>query len=105
MKKSIFSIQTVDRVAVITLDTPGEKVNKLNEALMNEFTSFIDSFEKDDSLDGALLISGKEGNFIAGADIEMFKTRETAEELEQLSLDGHEILLRIENLKKPVFFA
>lgn len=102
MKKSIFSIQTVDRVAVITLDTPGEKVNKLNEALMNEFTSFIDSFEKDDSLYGALLISGKEGNFIAGADIEMFKTRETAEELEQLSLDGHEILLRIENLKKPV---
>ena len=102
MKKDIFSIRTVDRVAVITLDTPGEKVNKLNEALMDEFTSFIDSFEKDDSLDGALLISGKEGNFIAGADIEMFKTRETAEELEQLSLDGHEILLRIENLKKPV---
>lgn len=102
MKKDIFSIRTVDRVAVITLDTPGEKVNKLNEALMDEFTSFIDSFEKDDSLDGALLISGKEGNFIAGADIEMFNTRETAEELEQLSLDGHEILLRIENLKKPV---
>lgn len=102
MKTDIFSFQTVDRVAVITLDTPGEKVNKLNEALMNEFTSFIDSFEKDDSLDGALLISGKEGNFIAGADIDMFKTRDTAEELEQLSLDGHEILLRIENLKKPV---
>tara|TARA_R100001143_G_C3361215_1_gene136177 strand:+ start:28116 stop:30233 length:2118 start_codon:yes stop_codon:yes gene_type:complete len=102
MKKDIFSIQKKDRVAIITLDTPGEKVNKLNENLMNEFTSFIDSFEKDDSLDGALLISGKDGNFIAGADIEMFKTRETAEELEQLSLDGHEILLRIENLKKPV---
>jgi len=102
MKTSIFSVQTIDRVAVVTLDTPGEKVNKLNEALIDEFVSFIDSFEKDDSLDGALLISGKEENFIAGADIEMFKTLETAEELEQLSLTGHEILLRIENLKKPI---
>jgi 3-hydroxyacyl-CoA dehydrogenase/enoyl-CoA hydratase/3-hydroxybutyryl-CoA epimerase len=102
MKTNIFSIQTVDRVVVITLDTPGEKVNKLNEALIDEFISFIDSFENDDSLDGALLISGKEGNFIAGADIEMFKTRETAKELEELSLAGHDILLRIENLKKPI---
>lgn len=102
MSENIFSIQTIDRVAVITLDTPGEKVNKLNEALIEEFVSFIDSFESDDSLDGALLISGKDGNFIAGADIEMFKTRETASELEELSLAGHEILLRIENLKKPI---
>lgn len=102
MNMNIFSIETIDRVAVITLDTPGEKVNKLNEALIDEFVSFIDSFEKDDALDGALLISGKEENFIAGADIEMFKTRDTAKELEELSLAGHDILLRIENLKKPI---
>lgn len=98
----ILSIQTIERVAVITLDTPGEKVNKLNETLIEEFSSIIDTLESDDSLDGALLISGKDENFIAGADIDMFKTKETAEELEQLSLTGHEILLRVENLSKPV---
>ncbi|MEX2463941.1 MAG: 3-hydroxyacyl-CoA dehydrogenase NAD-binding domain-containing protein [Balneolaceae bacterium] len=102
MKKNILSIETIDRVAVITLNTPDEKVNKLNETLMDEFTSTIDSIESDDSIDGALLISGKENNFIAGADIDMFKSRESAKELELLSLTGHEILLKIENLTKPV---
>lgn len=100
--KEIIQIETVENVAVIILDTPGEKVNKLNEKLIDEFSDFLDKLESDSSLEGALLISGKENNFIAGADIEMFKTRETAEELSELSWRGHETLLRIENFPKPI---
>ncbi|NBC66762.1 MAG: fatty acid oxidation complex subunit alpha FadJ, partial [Bacteroidetes bacterium] len=101
-KKKILQIETVENVAVITLDTPGEKVNKLNEKLIDEFSELLDELENDDSIAGALLISGKENNFIAGADIEMFKTRETAEELSELSWTGHKILLRVENFEKPI---
>ncbi|PKD43293.1 fatty acid oxidation complex subunit alpha FadJ [Rhodohalobacter barkolensis] len=99
--QKIFEIENKEDVAIITMDTPGEKVNKLNEALIDEISDILDQLESDDSLKGAVLVSGKDGNFIAGADIEMFKTRETAEELSELSWTGHEILLRIENLKKP----
>ena len=81
---------------------PGEKVNKLNEQLIDEFSDFLDNLESDDSLEGSLIISGKENNFIAGADIEMFKTRDTADELSYLSWKGHEALLRIENFTKPI---
>lgn len=101
-KKNILQIETVENVAIITLDTPGEKVNKLNEKLIDEFSDLLEQLESDDTLEGALLISGKEDNFIAGADIEMFKTRETAEELSELSWRGHEILLRVENFPKPI---
>lgn len=101
-KKKILQTEIIDNVAVITLDTPGEKVNKLNEKLIDEFSDVLDELESDDSLEGALIISGKENNFIAGADIEMFKTRDTAEELSELSWTGHKILLRIENFSKPV---
>jgi 3-hydroxyacyl-CoA dehydrogenase/enoyl-CoA hydratase/3-hydroxybutyryl-CoA epimerase len=101
-KEQILQVKTKDGVAVITLNTPGEKVNKLNEKLIDEFSAILDSLESDDSLKGALLISGKENNFIAGADIEMFKTRTTAEELSELSRTGQQILNRIENLPKPV---
>ncbi|MDZ7717412.1 MAG: fatty acid oxidation complex subunit alpha FadJ [Balneolaceae bacterium] len=101
-KKNILQLETTENVAVITLDTPGEKVNKLNEQLIGEFSTILDELETDDSVDGALLISGKENNFIAGADIEMFETRETADELSELSWTGHEILLRIENFSKPI---
>ena len=102
---SYLDITKKENVAVITLDQPGEKVNTLNEEMMEQFSNFLDDLESDPSLKGAVLISGKENNFIAGADIEMFKARETAEEIEQLSLDGHKILNRIENSSKPIVVA
>ncbi|MCC5913387.1 MAG: fatty acid oxidation complex subunit alpha FadJ [Balneolaceae bacterium] len=101
-QSGIFKTEITDGVAVVTLDTPGEKVNKLNEALIDEFSELLDRLESDDDLTGAVLMSGKPENFIAGADIEMFKTRETAEEMTELSQTGHDILLRVEKCKKPI---
>jgi 3-hydroxyacyl-CoA dehydrogenase / enoyl-CoA hydratase / 3-hydroxybutyryl-CoA epimerase len=101
-KNNILQTDTVDGVLIVKLDTPGEKVNKLNEPMIEEFSALLDRLESDDSLEGALLISGKDNNFIAGADIEMFRTRETAAELSELSRIGHKILLRVENSKKPI---
>ncbi|REL38494.1 fatty acid oxidation complex subunit alpha FadJ [Rhodohalobacter sp. SW132] len=100
--KSILNTEIISGVAIVTLDTPDEKVNKLNEALIEEFSGFLDQLESDEELKGAVLLSGKDENFIAGADIEMFKTRETSEELAELSWTGHEILLRVEQCKKPI---
>lgn len=99
---SILSVKTIENVAVVRLNDPDEKVNKLNEPLIGEVTDFLDRLESDDELHGALLMSGKEDNFIAGADIDMFKSRTTAEELEELSRTGHEILNRVENFEKPI---
>ena len=101
-EKKIFTTETIDGVVIGTLNMPGDKVNKLNEELIDQFSDFLDELESDNSLEGAVLVSGKEDNFIAGADIEMFKTRETAEELSELSWTGHEILLRVENFPKPI---
>ena len=101
-KKDILQTEIFENVAVVSLNTPGEKVNKLDEKLIDEFSGFLDQLESDDNLEGALLISEKENNFIAGADIKMFKTRDTAEELSELSWTGHEILLRIEKFPKPI---
>lgn len=102
---SYLDISIENSVAVIKLDQPGEKVNTLNEALIEEFASFLDTLNNDSELIGAVMISGKEHNFIAGADIEMFKARETAEEVEELSLTGHAILNRVAANKKPIAVA
>lgn len=101
-KKSILRMEVIDGVAIVTLDAPDEKVNKLNEALIEEFSELLDTLESNENITGALLLSGKENNFIAGADIEMFKTRDTEKELADLSRTGHDILLRVENFSKPV---
>jgi 3-hydroxyacyl-CoA dehydrogenase / enoyl-CoA hydratase / 3-hydroxybutyryl-CoA epimerase len=99
---SILNIKKESNVAIVTLDDPDEKVNKLNEKLIDEFTGFLNDLKSDNELRGAVLMSGKEDNFIAGADLDMFKTRETAEEMEELSWTGHEVLLDIENFPKPI---
>jgi 3-hydroxyacyl-CoA dehydrogenase / enoyl-CoA hydratase / 3-hydroxybutyryl-CoA epimerase len=99
---SILTIEKEGNVAIVTLDDPDEKVNKLNEKLIGEFTGFLDDLRSDNELRGAILMSGKNDNFIAGADIDMFKSRETAEEMEELSWTGHEVLLEIEKFPKPI---
>ena len=100
--KNILRTEVIENIAIVRLDTPDEKVNKLDEKLIEEFSTFLDELEANDEITGAVLLSGKENNFIAGADIEMFKTLETAEELAELSWTGHQILLRVENFSKPI---
>jgi len=102
---SYLSIQVEDNIAVITLDQPGEKVNKLNEELIDEFRNLLDRFGSDDSVEGIILISGKEGNFIAGADVEMLKNKPAPGGIEELSRTGNKLLLRLENFEKPVVAA
>lgn len=102
---SYFKTEIKDSVLVITLDKKSEKVNTLDESMMEEFETFINTLQGDDKLKGAVLISGKPNNFIAGADIEMFKARETASDLEQLSKDGHALLSKVETSAKPIAVA
>lgn len=103
--KNILHIEELSNVAIVKLDTPDEKVNKLSEELIEEFSAFLDDLESNDNLAGAVLLSGKDENFIAGADMKMFQSRETAEELTDLSRTGHAILLRVENCQKPIVAA
>jgi 3-hydroxyacyl-CoA dehydrogenase/enoyl-CoA hydratase/3-hydroxybutyryl-CoA epimerase len=102
---SYLNIERSENIAIVHLDNPGEKVNTLNEQLIEEVTEFLDTLESDDDLIGAVLISDKEGNFIAGADLDMLKSKDSAEEVEELSRTGSNLLNRLEQSKKPVAAA
>ncbi|MEQ8822883.1 MAG: enoyl-CoA hydratase [Filomicrobium sp.] len=60
-------VATSERVGQITLNRP-EALNALNSKLISELTDALAKFEADDSI-GAILISGSEKAFAAGADI------------------------------------
>ena len=94
-----------DGVAVVKLDIPGEKVNTLNAALQKDFIAMLDAVEKDDAVKSVVLISGKPGCFIAGADIKQLDSCNTAEELCTLSEKGQAIMDRMENSSKPFVAA
>ena len=62
-----------DGVAMITFDTPDSKVNIISRELFGEIAAILDEIEKDDAIRAGVLVSGKPGSFIAGADLEQLR--------------------------------
>ena len=99
------SLHVSDSIATITFDMPEASLNTFSRAVQEEFVALFDRLERDDSIAGAVLISGKADNFIAGADIEEFLTWSTPQQAEQASRTGHAMLERLERLRVPVVAA
>jgi len=62
-------VETRGRTGLIKLNRP-QAYNALNNLLMDELTDALDSFETDEAI-GAIVLTGSEKAFAAGADIKM----------------------------------
>jgi enoyl-CoA hydratase len=62
-------VETRDKVGLITLNRP-KALNALNDALMDELGAALKAFDADEGI-GAIVITGSEKAFAAGADIGM----------------------------------
>jgi len=100
-----FTTVVEDGVAVVTLDLPGESVNKFSRAVRTEFAGLLTELEGDAAVRAVVLISGKPEMFVAGADINEFVAVRTADEATRLSRDGQKLLDRVAASKKPVVAA
>jgi 3-hydroxyacyl-CoA dehydrogenase/enoyl-CoA hydratase/3-hydroxybutyryl-CoA epimerase len=99
------SVEIHSDVAVVTLDLPGEPVNKLARAMKDEFIALFDRLERDRNILAAVLISGKPDNFIAGADIEEFTKLTDAAEAERMSREGQALIEQFEKSRIPFVAA
>jgi 3-hydroxyacyl-CoA dehydrogenase/enoyl-CoA hydratase/3-hydroxybutyryl-CoA epimerase len=96
------------KIWTCTFDLKSEKVNKLSREVMGEFERLLGELEtmgNQGRVDALVLISGKPGNFIAGADIEMIQAAKSSEEAEQLSRMGQKLADRWEDLPFPTVAA
>ncbi|HEX4798639.1 MAG TPA: enoyl-CoA hydratase [Burkholderiales bacterium] len=66
-------VETRGRVGLVTLNRP-KVLNALNDALMNELSEALAKFDADEGI-GAIVISGGDKAFAAGADIGAMKDR------------------------------
>ena len=101
---SAVTVAVVDGIAVLTFDVAGEKQNTLSERTARDLSDAFACVENDDDVKGIVLISGK-ADFIAGADVTMLQACSTADQVEQLSREMQQQLLRLEQSKKPVVAA
>ena len=64
-----------DGIALLTIDLPGQSMNVWNASLISEFELFVDDYIADDDIKGAVITSGKDSGFLAGADLNMLGDR------------------------------
>lgn len=87
-------------VALITLNRP-KALNALCNGLMNEVSQALDQFEKDDTV-GAIVITGSEKAFAAGADIKEMQNNTYAKCITGNFLNNW---TRVAQTQKPVIAA
>jgi 3-hydroxyacyl-CoA dehydrogenase/enoyl-CoA hydratase/3-hydroxybutyryl-CoA epimerase len=91
-----------DGIAILVLDVPKAPVNTLGRAVKDEFIAAFESLAHDPQVRAVAFFSGKQDNFIAGADIEEFVKLSSAAEAERLSAEGQEMLDRVAAFPRPV---
>jgi len=99
------TMEIEDGIAILTIDLVGEPVNKITRGMRDAFVELFDRIDRDDTVKGAVLISGKPDTFIAGADIEEFTQLRDAEDAERLSRDGQALVEHFEKSRVPFVAA
>ena len=93
---------TKEGIAIIIIDSPEGKVNKVSSGFLDEVAGNLKTINDDKSIKGMVIISGKEDNFVVGADIDELKGMQTTEEVIAYITKGHAILNSLENMRIPV---
>lgn len=84
----------------------GLQMNTLSEVVMAEVETLLNELETNDTIRSVVLATGKEDNWIAGADINMLAAAKTAEELSGLSQKGQEMVSMChDGSRKDIIYA
>jgi enoyl-CoA hydratase len=93
-------VETHERVGLIRLNRP-QALNALNAMLLHELMRVLEEFDADEGI-GAIVITGSDKAFAAGADI---KQMASASLVEMLKSDFIPAFDRIRKIKKPIIAA
>jgi len=97
-----FRLEVEDNIGLLILDVPNEKVNILSTPVMHELDRCLDEIKSRADLKALVFLSGKEGNFIAGAKIEEIENiTDPKDGAEKASL-GQAVFSKIAALPFPV---
>lgn len=102
---NIFRSSTPDGTCLLTFDRPGSSANVFDAATLTELEQHLADIEKDASVRGLVLTSGKPKIFIAGADLNAFAQNADERVLNDMVNHGHRIFTRLGRLKVPTVAA
>lgn len=94
-----------DGLAEIVLDTPGEKVNLINPQTLAALDEAFAFFGRHVGVRGLVILSGKPGVFIAGADVKQIASVATPREAREKSLGGQIVFNQLAAFPFPTVAA
>lgn len=90
-------------ILIATINRP-DKLNALNQQVMNDLNSLMDEVTSNNDIKSVILTGAGEKAFVAGADISEFAGA-GAEQGKALAKKGQDIFFKIEKSKKPIVAA
>jgi 3-hydroxyacyl-CoA dehydrogenase / enoyl-CoA hydratase / 3-hydroxybutyryl-CoA epimerase len=103
---SIFHLEVgADRLATLTFDSPDRKVNVFTRDAFQELEAMLQELGGRKDIGALILLSGKPGSFIAGADVEEIARVTDPVEAEAGSRVGHRLFSAWEALPFPTISA
>ena len=96
-----------DGIALLVFDLPGEKVNKLSKAVLDDLDRVLDGIASDERIRALVVLGGKEdsGTFIAGADIGEIRSITNLAEATELARRGQAVLSKLSGLRAVTIAA
>ncbi|MER1966871.1 enoyl-CoA hydratase [Castellaniella sp. GW247-6E4] len=101
MSESLVKVEVRGRVGILTLNRP-QVLNALNNAVIDELAAAVAAFEADDGI-GAMVLTGSEKAFAAGADIGAMAEWSYMDVYKANYLGGNWDALR--HIRKPIIAA
>ncbi|MEH6709701.1 MAG: fatty acid oxidation complex subunit alpha FadJ [Paraglaciecola polaris] len=94
-----------DGIAILSMDVPGETMNTLKVEFGDQVNDMLDQIQSDNDIKGVVIISGKDNSFVAGADISMLASCQSAVDAEAIGKGGQAVFQRIEDMSIPFVAA
>jgi len=94
-----------DGICLLTFDRPESGANIFDVQTMQNLSEHLDAIEKDSSIRGVIVTSGKKSIFIAGADLKTLLKQAQTGEMRAFISEGQKVFNRLATLKVPTIAA
>lgn len=94
-----------DGICLLTFDRPESGANIFDVQTMQNLSEHLDTIEKDSSIRGVIVTSGKKSIFIAGADLKTLLKQAQTGEMRAFISEGQKVFNRLATLKVPTIAA
>lgn len=94
-----------DGICLLTFDRPESGANIFDVQTMQNLSEHLDAIEKDSSIRGVIVTSGKKSIFIAGADLKTLLKQSQTGEMRAFISEGQKVFNRLVTLKVPTIAA